>query len=110
MLIDKEKILEQIKKRPGIELVDVDSLYEDAVQDVLDFTHRDRAELTEAMGSVIKDLIAFRFNTLGVEGVTAESNGGVNTHYEQDIPPRIKAKLRSFRRLNYVRQQSNERG
>lgn len=99
-MLDKEKIINEIKKRPGMELADVESLYQDSVEDICHFTHLTENELKElAIGSIIKDLMAFRFNTLGVEGIKSESFSGVSTGYYDDIPERIKKKLRSFRRL-----------
>ncbi|MDO4778515.1 MAG: hypothetical protein Q4A42_03050 [Tissierellia bacterium] len=103
-MLDKDRIIEEMRKRPGAELVDLESLYQDSVSDVMDFTHLTLEEINQlAIESTIKDLMAFRFNTLGVEGITNESNSGVSTIYEGDIPERIKRKLRSYRRLNYER-------
>lgn len=103
-MLDKDKIIEEMRKRSGMELVDLESLYQDSISDIKDFTHRTEEEINQlAIESIVKDLMAFRFNTLGVEGITNESNSGVSTGYCVDIPGRIKRKLRSYRRLNYER-------
>lgn len=103
-MLDKDKIIEEMRKRPGMESADLDSLYQDSISDIVDFTHRTEDEINQlAIESIVKDLMAFRFNTLGVEGITNESNSGVSTGYCVDIPERIKRKLRSHRRLNYER-------
>ena len=105
-MLDKDTIIKEMKKRPGMELADLESLYQDSISDILDFTHRTEKELNKLnIESIVKDLMAFRFNTLGVEGLTNESNSGVSTGYSADIPERIKRKLRSYRRLNYEREQ-----
>ncbi|MFM1538799.1 head-tail connector protein [Helcococcus bovis] len=99
-MLDKEKIINEIKKRPGMELADVESLYQDSLEDICHFTHRDLEELNQlAINSIIKDLMAFRFNTLGNEGVILERFSGTDTQFTPDIPERIKKKLRAFRRL-----------
>ena len=105
-MLDKDKVIEEMKKRPGMELHYLEILYHDSISDIMDFTHRTEEELNKLnIESIIKDLMAFRFNTLGVEGLTNESNSGVSTGYCVDIPERIKRKLRSYRRLNYEHKQ-----
>lgn len=82
----------------------VDVLYDEAVSDILDFTHLTLDEINDLpLTTVIGDLIAYRFNTLSKEGITSENIMGVATSYSQDIPPRIKRKLIPYRRLNYER-------
>lgn len=105
-MLDKDKIIEEMKKRPGMESIDLESLYQDSISDIMDFTHLTFEEINQlAIESIVKDLMAFRFNTLGVEGLTSENNAGVSTTYNEDIPQRIKRKLRAYRRLNYERKQ-----
>ncbi|MFL8968899.1 phage head-tail connector protein [Helcococcus kunzii] len=99
-MLDKDKIIKSVKNRPGMENADVEGLYQDAIEDIMHFTHRTEEEISKlAIGSIIKDLMAYRFNTLGVEGIKSESFSGVSTGYYDDMPERIKKKLRSFRRL-----------
>ena len=77
----------------------MESLYEDAIQDIQEFCNL--KEVNQKQKSTIKDLIMFRYNTLGTEGIKSESYPSVSYAYERDIPARIKTKLRSFRRLSY---------
>lgn len=99
-MLDKDKIIKSIKNRPGMENADIEGLYQDAIEDIMHFTHRSEEELSElAIGSIIKDLIAFRFNTQGNEGLLFERFSGTDSQYTDDIPERIKKKLRAFRRL-----------
>lgn len=99
-MIDKDKIISEMRKRPGMEFADVESLYQDSLEDICHFTHRDLEELNQlAINSIIKDLMAFRFNTLGNEGIALEKFSGTDTQFVEDIPQRIKKKLRAFRRL-----------
>ena len=77
----------------------MESLYEDAIQDIQEFCNL--KEVNQKHKSTIKDLIMFRYNTLGTEGIKSESYPSVSYPYERDIPARIKTKLRSFRRLSY---------
>lgn len=103
-MLDKEKIIKEMISRPGYENINVASLYQDSIQDICDFTHRSEEEINQlAIESVVKDLMAFRFNTLGVEGLKSEGYSGVSTSYDEDIPKRIRRKLISYRRLNYER-------
>ncbi|WP_288868801.1 phage head-tail connector protein [uncultured Parvimonas sp.] len=103
-MLDKDKIIKELNERPGMEKIS-ECLYQDAIDDIMTFTHlkKEEVEKIEAMGSIVKDLIAFRFNTLGVEGISSENQAGVNTSYIDDIPKRIKVRLRAYRRLNYER-------
>lgn len=93
----KQEILQELNKRPGINAELVESLYDDAVSDMLEFCNLSKIELKHK--TVLKDLLMYRYNTLGVEGISSESYPSVKYSYEGDIPPRIKNKLRSFRRL-----------
>lgn len=105
-MLDKVKIINVVGKRPGFENADVESLYQDALEDIMHFTHRTEDEINELpIGSIIKDLMAYRFNTINVEGLKSEGYPGSSTTYDDDIPKRIKVKLRAFRRLNYEREQ-----
>ena len=95
----KQEILEELAKRPGVASEIVESLYEDAIQDIQEFCNLKEVNIKHK--STIKDLIMFRYNTLGTEGIKSESYPSVSYTYERDIPARIKTKLRSFRRLSY---------
>ena len=63
----KQEILEELAKRPGVASEIVESLYEDAIQDILEFCNL--KEVNQKHKSTIKDLIMFRYNTLGTEGI-----------------------------------------
>ncbi|MBU0279207.1 phage head-tail connector protein [Gemella sp. zg-1178] len=99
----REEILNSLKNRPGVdgELLESLDLYSDAIQDILEFCNIAEDDIKPSFASLIKDLIMYRYNTLGVEGLRSESYPSVSFQYERDIPPRIKTKLRKFRRLSY---------
>ena len=88
----KQEILEELAKRPGVASEIVESLYEDAIQDIQEFCNL--KEVNQKHKSTIKDLIMFRYNTLGTEGIKSESYPSVSYTYERDIPSRIKTKFK----------------
>ncbi|XVG95817.1 hypothetical protein ACGCUP_00890 [Eubacteriales bacterium KG125] len=103
-MLDKDRIITEMKKRPGMDIADLESLYQDAISDIGDFTHRTPEEINQlAIEPIVKDLMAFRFNTLGAEGLVSERYSGVDTQYDADLPKRIRRKLLAYRRLNYER-------
>ena len=99
----KEKMIADLKLRPNMlnaseELLG--SLYSDAEFDILNFTRQ--PEIIPELEGALKDLISYRFNTLGVEGLKSESPAGVGTSYDTDIPPRVKIVLRRYRKLGGI--------
>lgn len=95
----KTRVIESLKLRPNMQADEMllDDLYTDAESDVLAFINSDK--LPEGIENIMKDLISWRFNTLGAEGLKSESPSGVGTSYDTDIPPRIKSILRRYRKL-----------
>lgn len=91
----KASILLDIRAIQGMEELNA-GLIDDAIEDFEDYTHRD---LVIGAKSVIKDLVIYRFNTLGTLGLKSESFSGNSSKYDTDIPERIKRKLKAFRRL-----------
>lgn len=96
----KAKVIISLKLRPNMLNADeelLESLFDDAQADILNFTRQ--TEIIPGLVSALKDLISFRFNTLGTEGLKSESPSGVGTTYDTDIPDRIKVILRRYRKL-----------
>lgn len=99
----KNKILEAFKERPRVNESLLDSLYEDALADVLELTHR--KESIPEMAPVIKDIIAYRLATLGTEGIKSEGYSGISYSYSEDYPPRIMRRIRSMRLYGGIRKE-----
>lgn len=97
----REEIIKELSVRPGVASEIVESLYSDAIQDICEFCNLTENEINKKHKSTIKDLIMYRYNTLGTEGIRSEGYPSVSYSYERDIPPRIRNKMRAFRRLSY---------
>lgn len=96
-----QDVIEELSMRPGVDKEIIEFLYDDAVQDMCEFCNLKESDISYIHKSTIKDLIMYRYNTLGTEGIRSENYPSVSYAYERDIPSRIKTKLRSFRRLSY---------
>ncbi|WP_225428330.1 phage head-tail connector protein [Levilactobacillus enshiensis] len=73
----------------------VDELYDDAVANVLDFTHRD--ELVGRMAVYAKQLTVVAYNRLDTEGETERVEGNISRYFVTDIPEEIQKPLRRYR-------------
>lgn len=60
-------------------------------------------EIEEAMECPIEEMIVWKYNRIGTEGLTNESYSGVSYAYENDYPEWIMKMLRPYRRIRTIR-------
>jgi len=92
-------MLENIKVLLGITSTDKDTLLNilimQCTDDARDYTHRDE---TWEMQSAIEQLVVFRFNQLGVEGLNSENYSGLSYNYKDYEEYRNKV-LKKYRKM-----------
>lgn len=59
-------------------------------------------EVTEEMQDVLEDLVCYRYNLIGREGLKSEGMGSSSISFTDGIPQEIKSKLYKFRRLRVL--------
>lgn len=57
-----------------------------------------RTDYIEAMSNVVCDIVLFKLNQLGNEGISSQAYNGVSESYSTDYPNSIKQQLYSFRK------------
>lgn len=99
----KEKILESLLKRPGMEGRSelLEDMIADSVADIRNFLNYGENEgLPEGCMPAVKQLTLIRFNQDGVEGIQSESHSsGGSTSYMDALPENVKRTIRRYRRL-----------
>lgn len=74
-------------------------LVEKAEQTVL--TLCNITELPEGISDVIEDIVCFRYNQRGYEGLESQTMGSVGVNISQELPSSILSKLNSFKRARF---------
>lgn len=74
-------------------------LIQRCINEAKNYTHNDSIRDYE---NVIEDMVVYRFNRLGTEGVDAESYSGVTFNYSADYPESILRQLRSHRKVMVI--------
>lgn len=99
----KDKILESLLKRPGMEGRNelLEDMVADSIMDIRNFiNYREDEELPEGCVTAVKQLTLIRFNQDGAEGIQSESqSSGGSTSYLDALPESIKRTIRKYRRL-----------
>ena len=99
----KEKILESLLKRPGLE--DKETVLVDMIQDSMIemrtlLNYKDGEELPEGCVPAVKELTLIRFNQDGVEGISSESHSsGGSTTYLESLSKTVRQAVRRYRRF-----------
>lgn len=93
-------MLEDIKLLLGISSSEKDALLNllimQCTDEALDFTHReDDCDLSSA----IQQMVIYKYNRLGTEGLDSESYSGVSYHYTSDYPDNIIRMLKRYRKV-----------
>lgn len=99
-----EKQLAAFKRRVGAVSAEDDLLadiFTDAVQAVLDYTHRTKAE--PALLIAAKRYAIVLYNQQGDEGETIRNEGGVQRTFEMGIPSAIRSSIAPYRLANVRR-------
>lgn len=93
-------MLENIKLLLGIKDASKDNvlmlLLQSCINEAKNYTHNDSIVDYE---NVIDDMVVYRFNLLGTEGLDAETYSGVHFEYSADYPESILRQLRSHRKV-----------
>lgn len=71
-------------------------LIEQATKEALDFTHTNDAS---KLNSSIIQMVVYKYNRLGTEGVDSENYSGVSLSYSADYPESILRGLKAKRRV-----------
>lgn len=56
-------------------------------------------DLPRGVESILVDMVLYRFNTLGKEGISSESIAEISNSYDVEYPPRILRRIKRFRVL-----------
>lgn len=93
-------MLEKIKTLLGLAGSDKDALLlvliENTTREVLEYCHLDCISNVEY---IICEMVVFKYNLLGTEGLNSESYSGVTFSYLTDYPESIVRQLKKHRRL-----------
>ena len=93
-MLDKIKLLLGINDNNKDDLLTI--LIEQAIDEALDYTHRDSAD--ELDTSIIQ-MVVYKYNRIGTEGVDNENYSGVSFSYSADYPDSIMRGLRAKRKV-----------
>lgn len=96
-------MLEKIKLLLGINDTSKDSLInlliEQATDELKTLTHRTNVE---GLDNIVERMVVYRYNSLGTEGVSAESYSGVSFSYSVEYPDEIKRMIYARRKIGVV--------
>ena len=99
----KEKILESLLKRPGLEGKEsiLADMIEDSISDMRTLlNYGDDEELPKGCVPAVKELTLIRFNQDGVEGISSEAqSSGGSTTYLGSLPKTVRQAVRRYRRF-----------
>lgn len=63
---------------------------------ISDYTHQ---EIENISPNIIDEIVVYRFNLLGSEGLNSESYSGMSFNYNQDLPTHIYKQLNKLRKV-----------
>jgi len=63
---------------------------------VVDYTNQ---KVEDISPNLIEEIVVYRFNILGSEGLNSESYSGMSFNYNQDLPSHIYKQLNKFRKV-----------
>lgn len=92
--------LKKVKLLLGISQNDKDSILQLLIQYADEFA-KDYTKRLSVPDSLILDLVAFRYNQIGNEGLQSESYSGLSFSYE-GLPENLKAHLNHLRKVVFL--------
>lgn len=99
----KDKVLESLLKRPGMEgrRELLEDMVVDSIVDIRNFiNYGEEEEIPGGCITAVKQLTLIRFNRDSAEGIQSESqSSGGSTSYVDALPESIKRTIRKYRRL-----------
>lgn len=93
-MLEKIKLLLGLKDESKDDLLTI--LIETAIDEALAYTHRD---CVDELDTSIIQMVVYKYNRIGTEGVDSENYSGVNFNYSADYPESIMRGLRSKRKV-----------
>ena len=93
-MLEKIKLLLGLKDGSKDDLLTI--LIETAIDEALAYTHRD---CVDELDTSIIQMVVYKYNRIGTEGVDSENYSGVNFNYSADYPESIMRGLRSKRKV-----------
>lgn len=93
-MLEKIKLLLGLKDGSKDGLLTI--LIETAIDEALAYTHRD---CVDELDTSIIQMVVYKYNRIGTEGVDSENYSGVSFNYSADYPESIMRGLRSKRKV-----------
>lgn len=93
-MLEKIKLLLGLKDESKDDLLTI--LIETAIDEALAYTHRD---CVDELDTSIIQMVVYKYNRIGTEGVDSENYSGVSFDYSADYPESIMRGLRSKRKV-----------
>lgn len=93
-MLEKIKLLLGLKDESKDNLLTI--LIETAIDEALAYTHRD---CVDELDTSIIQMVVYKYNRIGTEGVDSENYSGVSFNYSADYPESIMRGLRSKRKV-----------
>ena len=93
-MLDKVKLLLGISADDKDDLLTI--LIEQAIDEALAYTHNN---CVDELNTAIIQMVVYKYNRIGTEGVDTEGYSGVSFAYSTDYPESIMRTLRSKRKL-----------
>ena len=93
-MLEKIKLLLGLKDESKDVLLTI--LIETAIDEALAYTHRD---CVDELDTSIIQMVVYKYNRIGTEGVDSENYSGVSFNYSADYPESIMRGLRSKRKV-----------
>lgn len=100
-MINKVEILNNVKLLTGEDNEPLlNLLINKAERTIKDFCNI--TEVTEEMQDILEDLVCYRYNKIGREGISGEGMGSSSINFNDGIPKEIKTRLYRYRRLRVI--------
>ena len=96
-MLEKVKLLLGIADNTKDDLLTL--LIEQAVEEAIVYTHN---ECVDELNSSIIQMVVYKYNRIGTEGVDSEGYSGVSFQYTSDYPENIMRGLRAKRKVVLV--------
>lgn len=96
-MLDKIKILLGITDASKDELLTL--LIQQAQEEAINYIHDDNLS---GLDNTLIQMVIYKFNLLGTEGLESEAYSGVSYRYASDYPETILKQLKSHRRVRVV--------
>lgn len=97
-MLDKIKVLLGLTDETKDTLLTI--LIEQAIEEAIDYTHNE--ECINTINSTIIQMVVYKYNRIGTEGLDSEGYSGVSFAYTADYPESIMRALKAKRRIRTV--------